>query len=115
MKLKGKAARFERLRHALAGLKSIASGAVAARALIRFGAYVRGRIKGELARHVDTGLALNSATVVPRTREIAVTLQGYYRYIPWSWKKGVPVSVLNRGRKIVTEEYEAALRAGGQS
>ncbi len=115
MKLKGKAGKFQRLRDALAGLRSIASGQVAARVLIRFGQYVRGRIKGELARHVHTGKALTTATVAVQSREIGVTLQDYYRYIRWSWKKGVPISVLNRGQKIVAEEYEAALRRGGAS
>jgi len=114
MKLKAKAARFERLRQAVAGLRSIASGQARAAAIIQFGRYLRGRIKGELARHVKTGLALNSATVAPQTRVIDVTLQSYYRYIRWSWKKGIPISVLNRGRKIVSDAYEAALRGGGQ-
>ena len=113
MKLKGRAGKFQRLRSALDGLRSIASRSVAATAVLRFGQYVRGRVKGELARHVDTGRALGTATIGIQTKSIDVTLQSYYRYIPWSWKKGVPISVLNRGRKIVVEAYETALRMGG--
>lgn len=113
MNLKTKAAKFQRIRSALEGLREVADGRVTAAVIVRFGRYIRGRITGELDRHIKTWLARNSAVVVPQAKSLGITLQRYYRYIPWSWKKGIPVSVLNRGRKIVVEEIERA--TGGRS
>lgn len=104
---------FESLRKFVRGLRDVASGAVVANAIVRFSKYLRGRVKGELSRHVKTGLALNSATVAPSTKAVDVTLQRYRRYIKWSFAKGIPRSALERGRKIVAEEIKKALDKGG--
>lgn len=104
---------FESLRKMMRGLREVASGAVLANVVIRFNAYLRGRVKGELARHVKTGLALNSATVVPTTKSIDITLQRYRTYIKWSFAKGIPISALNRGQKLLTEELAKAFTKAG--
>lgn len=73
-----------------------------------------GRVKGELKRHVKTGLALRSARVTASTKSIDLTLQDYRRYIKWSFAKGVPASALARIRKIFSEELQKALGTGGK-
>lgn len=104
---------FETLRKLVRGLRDVASGKVLAAVIIRANAYLRGRVKGELGRHVKSGLALNSARVVPSMRSIDITLQDYRRYIKWSFAKGVPSSAVNRVRKILSEELKKALDRGG--
>lgn len=111
--LKGKANTYASLRKLISGLKEVADGKAFARASIRFTALIRGRIKGELARHVRTGKALYYARVNLSTKAVEIVLQRYYRFIPWSWKKGTPRSVLNQGKKIFAEEM--AKSVGGKS
>lgn len=104
---------FETLRKLVRGLRSVATGKVLANVILRANAYLRGRVKGELARHVKSGLALNSARVVPTTQSIDITLQDYRRYIQWSFAKGIPISAVTRVRKILSEELKKALDKGG--
>lgn len=103
---------YEGLRKTIRGLREIASGAVLANTIIRAGNYVRGRVKGELGRHVKTGLALHTATVRPSLKSLDLTLQDYRRYIKWSFAKGFPRSAINRIQKILSEELEKALKGG---
>lgn len=105
---------FEGLRKLVRGLREVASGKVLANTIIRSNNYIQGRVKGELGRHVKTGLAVNSARSVPSMRSIDLTLQGYYRYIRWSFKKGFPSSAVARVRKILAEELAKALGTGGK-
>lgn len=112
MKAQLKAGSFQRLRRALDGLRAVADGEVVANVVRRFAGHIRGRVKGELARHVATGKALGTADVTTSTRSVDVRLQDYYRYIRWSWSKGVPFSVLSRGQKIVEEEMAKAMGGG---
>lgn len=104
---------FESLRKLVRGLREVASGRTVAQAIIRCSAYLRGRVKGELSRHVKTGTALRTATVAPSTGAIDLGLQRYRRYIKWSFKKGIPRSALTRMQKIIAEELAKALKGGG--
>lgn len=105
-----RAARYEGLRKVIRGLRDIASGGTIARVIIRANRYLAGRVRGELDRHVKTGLARQSAAITASTSSIDVRLQAYYKYIRWSFKKGFPISALNRIQKIADEEYQKALR-----
>lgn len=107
-----RANQYSGLRKLIAGLKEVAGGEVVARSIDRFADYLNGRIHGELERHIDTGLALRTAEVAFNTKTIEITLQRYRRYIKWSFKKGIPISALNRGKKIFREEIERALKVG---
>lgn len=109
-KVNRKAAGFESLRKLMRGLREVASGKVLANVIVRVNAYLAGRVRGELARHVKTGLARNTATIVPSKSTIDITLQSYRRYIPWSFKKGIPLSALNRAQKILAEELNKAVK-----
>lgn len=86
------------------GLRAVASGAVLANAIVRIARYFRGRVLGELDKHVDTGLARGTARVVPSTKSLDITLQDYRRYIKWSFAKGIPRSAILRSQKILGEE-----------
>lgn len=101
---------FANLRKTIRGLREVASGAVLARVIIRASKYLRGRVTGELDKHVKTGLARRSATVAPSTKSIDLTLQSYRRYIRWSFAKGFPITALNRINKIAAEELQKAVR-----
>ncbi|MCC6559642.1 MAG: hypothetical protein IT372_42540 [Polyangiaceae bacterium] len=101
------------LRKMIAGLREIASGEVVQDALARFEKYVNGRIKGELRRHVDTGLALNTARTELSSTKLVITLQRYRRYIKWSWRKGTPRGVLMQGQKIFAKAMADAVKGAG--
>lgn len=101
---------FEGLRKTVRGLREVASGKVLANVIIRSGNYLRGRVKGELAKHVYTGRALNTAAVMPSMRSLDLRLQDYRRYIKWSFAKGFPRSAINRIQKILSEELAKAVK-----
>jgi hypothetical protein len=103
---------YEGLRKLVRGLREVASGAVLATTIVRVGRYLRGRVKGELARHVKTGTALRTATVAPSTKSISLTLQHYRRYIDWSFQKGIPITAIHRAKKILGDEVKKALGGG---
>lgn len=101
---------FENLRNLIRGLQALGAGTVLEAAIERSAAYVRGRVKGELRRHVKTGLALRTASVQTSKSDLAVTLQHYRRFIRWSFSKGFPLSALKRIQAIFNEEHEKALK-----
>jgi hypothetical protein len=105
-----KGAQYEGLRKLIRGLRSVASGEVLDRTMEKASTYLQGRVSGELARHVKTGTALRTGRVAVDSKALDVTLQGYYRYIRWSFKKGFPRSVLDRVLFIAAREYEQAMR-----
>lgn len=109
-----KAGQYEGLRKLVRGLRSIASGEVIDRALAKASTYLQGRVSGELGRHVKTGTALRTGRVAVDSKSLDVTLQGYYRYIRWSFRKGFPKSALDRILFIVAVEYEKALKEGAK-
>lgn len=105
-----KAAGFAGLRRTIQGLRDVASGKVLADTIARAERYLSGRVKGELKKHVDTGLALRTATVKSSATSIDLTLQSYRRYIKWSFAKGFPLSAINRFQKILSEELAKAVK-----
>lgn len=109
---KRKAIQYAGLRRLIAGLREIASGAVVEKALGRIEHYIDGRVKGELSRHVYTGRALATARVELEPKAVTITLQRYRRYIKWSWRKGIPLSVIKRAQKIIGEEMQLAVKGG---
>lgn len=113
MRMKAKRrAGFEGLRKTIRGLREVASGAVLAATIERAGKYIDGRVKGELKRHVATGLALRTASVKTSLQSLDLTLQDYRRYIKWSFAKGFPMSAIKRIQKILQEELDKALKGG---
>ena len=113
MKFTAKAKRragFESLRKTLRGLREVASGEVLSAVIERAGAYVRGRVTGELKKHTKgTGLALKTARVTTSMQSLDMTLQDYRRYIKWSFAKGFPRSAINRIQKLLSEELAKAM------
>jgi hypothetical protein len=98
------------LRGLIKGLRAIGNGEASKRGLDRFATYINGMVHGQLARHIDTGKAYDTAMVTVDRTAIDLELQKYRRYIPgFSWRKGTPLAVLKRGQKILAEEMAAAL------
>lgn len=104
-----RAAQYEGLRKAIRGLRAVASGAVLSSVIIRANKYLAGRVRGELDRHIKTGTARQTAAITASKSSIDVTLQAYYKYIRWSFKKGIPRSALDRIQKIAKEELQRAV------
>lgn len=116
--MKGNAKRaggYEALRKLVRGLREVASGQTLTNTIVRVNRYLAGRVRGELDKHISTGLARNTAKIVPSKSSIDITLQSYRRYIKWSFAKGIPMSALNRAQKILAEELARSIKQEGST
>lgn len=123
-----RSAAFNQLRKIVAGMAQVARGEHVRRTVDRASAYLRGRVKSELARHVRTGLAVSRASVIGGRSTIHLTSQKYTfagnfkpgakgppnrskpaGHIKWSFFKGIPKTALVRIQKIFLEETGLAL------
>lgn len=80
-------------------------------AALEAAAYLRGRVRAALARHVDTGFALRTARVTVSGQTLRIFLAPYVRYISdVPYGRGIPRADVTHIRAIRKAKLEADMR-----
>jgi hypothetical protein len=104
---------FAGLRRLADQLRQIGDGTASREALEKFARYLRSRFGEEIARHKkgDGIMGLTFEVILDSDKRLRLKIMNYRRYVPrFSLKKGLPLSAVQYGQKLLKEALKERLK-----